>query len=277
VRRGQAGMPELDPAFVPPLLDISASPTLTTIARRLVELLAARSTTLSGMRRERSAGLADFGTSDVENFWLLYTVNTHLPRFRHIYETRRGHPADLYATMLELAGALMTFGDGHPRDLPPYDHSDLTDCFTKLDARLRELLETAVPTNHVALPLRQTEPSVYATALDQERYFAAPQIFLAVSSSIGREELPRRVPALLKVSSAAHIERLIRHGLRGVGLTHVPVPPGAVPVKLNSQYFALEMTGEDWNAIRMSRHLAVHVPADLPDPELELIILMPGS
>jgi type VI secretion system protein ImpJ len=274
VRQSDVGVPELDPTFIPPLLDIGASPALLTIARSLVELLSARSATLSAMRRERSTGLADFGSSDVENFWLLYTVNTHLPRFRHLFESRRGHPVHLYETMLELAGTLMTFAGGHPRDLPAYDHANATDSFALLDARIRELLEAAVPSRHVALPLRQTEPSVYATALDEDRFFSAPWIFLAVTSSLKKEELPKRVPNLLKVSSADQIERLIRHGLPGLRLTHVPVPPGAVPVKLNYQYFALECTGDDWNAIRLSRHLAAHVPADLPDPKMELIVVL---
>jgi type VI secretion system protein ImpJ len=277
VRHGSDGVPELDPGFIPPLLDIAASPALMTVTRRLVELLSAKSSTLSGMRRERNVGLADFGTADVANFWLLYTVNTHLPRFRHLLETRGGHPADLFTAMLELAGTLMTFADGHPRDLPAYDHTDLTRCFTTLDAVVRKLLDTVVPSNHVALPLRQTEPSVYAAALEQDRYFGAVQIYLAVASSQKKEELPRRVPQLLKVSSADQIERLIRHGLGGVALTHVPIPPGAVPLKLNYEYFALDLRGEDWDNIRKSRHLAVHVPADLPDPQMELIILLPGA
>lgn len=272
--RGTAGV-ELDPHFIPPVLDIAASPVLLTLLRRLVELLSARSSVLAGMRRERSGALADFGTSDVGNFWLLYTVNTHLPRLRHLHETGRGHPAALYQALLELAGTLMTFAGGHPRELPAYVHDAPTSCFTELGGRVLELLESAVPARHAALPLRQIEPSVYATALDQERYLSAPLLYLAVASSLKKEELPQRVPALLKVSSVDQIERLIRHGLRGVGLTHVPVPPGAVPVKVNWQYFALECSGEDWEAVRLSRHLAVHVPAELPDVQLELVVLLP--
>lgn len=277
ITRDAAGALEVDPAYIPPVVDIAASPALMTMARRLVELLSARSSALSAMRRERNAGLADFGTADIANFWLLFTVNSHLPHFRHLFEVRRGHPSELFAAMLELAGTLMTFADGHPRELPAYDHGDLTTCFTRLDARLRELLDTAVPSNHVSLPLRQTEPSIYATAIDQDRYFGATQVYLAVASSLKKEELPRRVPQLLKLSSADQIERLVRHGLPGVPLAHVPVPPSAVPVKLNYQYFALERRGEDWDAIRLSRHLAVHVPADLPEPQLELVLLLPQS
>jgi len=275
LRRGAGGVPELDETFIPPLVDIAGSHVVMSMARRLVELLSAKSSTLSGMRRERNQGLADFGVADVANFWLLYTVNTHLPRFRHIYETRRGHPGGLYTAMLELAGTLMTFAQSaHPHDLPDYDHTDLTGCFGRLDAVVRELLETAVPSNHVSLPLKSVEPSVYATALDQDRYFTAPHMYLAVSSGMKAGDAARRVPQLLKVSSADQLERLIRRALPGVGLTHVPNPPTAIPIKLNYQYFALERTGEDWDGIRMSRHLAVYAPADLPDVELELVVLL---
>jgi type VI secretion system protein ImpJ len=276
VRRTDSGALELDPGFIPPLVDLTASPALMSIARRLVELLAAKSSALSGMRRQRNVGLADFGVADVANFWLLYTVNTHLPRMRHLFETARGHPATLYTALLELAGTLMTFAAGHPRDLPGYDHNDLTGCFTRLDALTRELLDTAVPSHHVSLPLRRTEASTYATALDQDRYFAAPQMYVAVSAGIRQEELIRRAPQLLKVSSADRLERLIRRALPGVALTHVPQPPSAIPIKLDYQYFALERTGEDWDAIRMSRHIAIYVPADLPEPEMELVIMLPG-
>lgn len=277
VLRGAGGAPELDPSFIPPLLDIGASPRLRTLVRRLLELLTARSAALSGMRRQRRGGVAEFGVSDVANFWLLYTVNGHLPRFKHFLEGGRGHPADLYEAMAELAGALTaSFAtDLQPADLPAYDHHDLTTCFGLLDEQLRALLDTAVPAQHVSLPLRKGESSVHAVALDQERYFGATEMYLAVAARNRAEELVRRVPQLLKVSSADRIEQLIRRALPGVELTHTADPPGAIPIKLDRQYFALGRSGEDWDAVRRSRHLAVYVPGDLEDPELELVILLP--
>jgi type VI secretion system protein ImpJ len=275
LRRTGAGQAELDPAFIPPLVDIRASAHAQGMVRRLVELLAAKSASLSGMRRQRNVGLADFGVSDVANFWLLYTVNSHLPRFRHLLATGAGHPAALYHAMIDLAGALMTFATTRqPADLPAYDHMDLSGCLGLLDAVLSELLEAAVPARYISLPLRRTEQSLYATALDEDRYFNAPQIYLAVSGGSKPADLMRRVPQLLKVSSADRIEGLIRRALPGVVLRHVPDPPAAIPLRLDYQYFALERAGEDWDSIRLSRHLAAYVPADLPDPELELLILL---
>jgi len=276
VIRNATGEFQLDPQFVPPVLDITASGYLLAIARRLVEILSARSASLSGARRQRSKGLADFGVSDIANFWLLYTVNTHLPTFRHLFETRHGHPAELFAAMVELAGALTTFSTSiQPRMLPEYDHSNLADCFTRLDVMLRELLETVVPTNHVSLPLRLTEPYVYATAIDQDRYLVSTQMFLAVAADAKPEDVARRVPQLVKVSSADQIDRLIKRALPGLALTHVANPPSALPVRLDYQYFGIDLNGSDWDAIKVQRNLAVYVPSDLANPRLELLILFP--
>ena len=276
VVRGSTGEVSLDPRFVPPLLDIGASEYLMAINRRLVELLAAKSTTLSGMRRQRNQSLADFGISDVANFWLLYTVNTHLPAVRHLFETRRGHPAELFEAMTALAGALTTFSTAvHPRNIPAYDHVNLSDCFTRLDAMLRDLLDTVVPSNFVALPLRSEQPLVHAVALDEDRFFTAPQLYLAVSSAVKVADLIRAVPQLVKVSSGDRITHLIRHAMSGVELTHAASPPNAIPVKLNYQYFQLSKTGAEWDAITRARNLAAYVPAELGDAQLELVILLP--
>lgn len=275
--RGPTGAMGLEPSFVPPMLDFAASDYLMTINRRVVELLAAKSTTLSGMRRQRNQSLADFGISDVANFWLLYTVNTHLPAMRHLYETRRGHPAELYAAMSALAGALTTFSTTvHPRSIPAYDHANLSLCFTRLDAMLRDLLETVVPANFVALPLRVEQPLVHAVALDEDRFLTAPQLYLAVSSTMKVADLIRAVPQLVKVTSGDRITHIIRHAMSGVDLTHTPSPPSAIPVKLNYQYFQLSKSGAEWDAITRARNLAAYVPAEIADPQLEMVILLPA-
>jgi len=277
VRTG-AGLFQLDPRFVPPLLDLNASDYLVAIARRLVELLTTRSSAISGMRRQKNQSLADFTAADIANFWLLYTVNSAYPVFRHLFETRGGHPETLYAAMLELAGALTTFSTKiHPRDLPVYDHDDLGACFTELDEKLRALLETVVPTNVVALPLKMVQPSIYATAVDQDKYLNNTRMYLAIAAETREAEIVTRAPVLVKVCSASHIEHIVRNALPGLTLTHVASPPSAIPIKLNYQYFSLNQSGVCWEAIQRARNLAAYVPADLPNPQLELIILLPQA
>jgi type VI secretion system protein ImpJ len=276
VQRTEAGTYRLDPRFVPPLVDFYASDYLVTIARRLVEILSARSSAIGTMRRQKNQSLADFTAADIANFWLLYTVNTALPLIRHLFETRHGHPESLFTAMLTLAGALTTFSPGiHTRDLPLYDHGYLGECFTVLDEKLRTLLETVIPANFVSLPLKRVQTAIYAASIDNDQYLVNTRMYLAVNADTPQAEIVSRVPQLVKVCSLSQIDHLVRQALPGVPLTYAPSPPGAIPVKLNYQYFSLSQGGDAWEAVLRARNLAAYVPADLPNPELELFILLP--
>ena len=278
VLRTDTGIFQLDPHFVPPLLDFRASDYLVSIARRLVEILSARSTAIAATRRQRNQSLADFTASDIANFWLLYTINSALPVFRHLFETRGGPPDMLHSAMTGLAGALTTFStEIHPRDLPAYDHDNLGACFTELDEKLRALLEAVVPSNFISLPLKQVQPAIYAASIDNDKYLSNTKMYLAISAETTVAEVVAKTPHLVKVCSASHIEHLVRQALPGVTLTYVSAPPGAIPVKLNYHYFSLNQSGTAWEAIVRSRNLAAYIPSDLPNPQLELIILLPQA
>lgn len=276
VKRTAAGRVELENRFVPPLLDIAANDYLMMVLRRLVEILAAKSNQLSGTRRQKNLSLADFGTADIANFWLLYTINSSFPLMQHLLETQRGHPADLYEGMLALAGALTTFSSTvHPRDLPKYEHDDLAGCFASLDEKLRLLLETVVPSNFVSLQLKLIQPSIYATSLSDDKYLANTKMYLAIGATTNEADLIAKTPYLVKLCSTNHIEHLVRQALPGVTLTHTPRPPSAIPVKMNHQYFSLNQSGPAWEAIVRARNLAAYVPGDFPNPQMDLIILLP--
>ncbi|MBC8167119.1 MAG: type VI secretion system baseplate subunit TssK [Bryobacteraceae bacterium] len=278
IRRTPAGLFQLDPRFVPPLLDFAASDYLTSIARRLVEILAAKSGLLSGTRRHKNLNLADFGSSDIANFWLLYTINSSFPVLQHLFETRHGHPERLFGAMLALAGSLTTFSTQiHPRDLPKYDHDNLSACFTDLDEKIRFLLDTVIPSNFVSLPLKLVSPHIYATALGDDKYLRNTKMYLAISAEMNEAELIVRTPYLIKVCSANHIDHLVRMALPGVAITHVQRPPSQIPVKLTYQYFSLNQSGPAWEAVQRSRNLAAYVPGDFPAPQMELVILLPEA
>lgn len=278
IERTEAGSYRIDTKYVPPMLNLKGSELLTGILRGLIETLVGRSGQLAGMRRQRNQSLADFSASDVANFWLLYTINTHLPALRHMLQSERVHPETLFLQMLTLAGALTTFSPKlEPRDLPKYEHEELGPCFLALDAMIAELLETVVPSNFVALPLKQLRDSIYATAIDKDKYFENSRFYLAISSDLREADLISKTPLLTKACSATHIEQLIRQALPGLKMMHVPVPPRAIPVKLRYQYFGLEGSGPVWDAIVRSRNFGVYVPGEIPNPEMELIILFANA
>ena len=278
IKRTSAGTLEFDPQYVPPLLNIAANGYLLSITRRLVEILAAKSSILAGGRRQRSASLADFSAADIASFWLLYTINNHLPALRHIHDVSRGHPAILFRMLSSLAGALTTFSlKIQACDLPLYDHEKLGLCFTNLDETLRELLETVVPSNFVSLPLKLLKPYIFSTNIEDDRYLSGTKLYLAVSSPINAADLIKKAPQLIKLCSAAQIEQLVRMALPGIQLTYAAKPPASLPVKLNYQYFSLNQAGAAWETVARGRSLAAFVPGDIPDPQVELLILLPQA
>ncbi len=274
VKRSMAGTFQADSAFVPPLVDFHGSDYLVSIARRLVEIVSAKSSHLSEQRRHKNQVLADFTASDIPNFWLLYTINAHFPLLNHLFEAKSSHPERLFGAMLAMAGALTTFSkDIHPRDLPKYDHDNLSFCVTDLDEKLRLLLDTVVPSNFISLALKLVQPAIYATALADDKYLKNTRMYLAVNAEVNQAELIAKTPQLIKVCSANHVEHLVRQALPGLTLTHVPALPASIPVKMNYKYFSVNQGGSAWEAILRARNLAAYVPGDFPNPQLELIIL----
>jgi len=275
VLRDATGAPILNPRFVAPCLDLNSSTYLSMLLRRQIEILATKSAALSGPRRQRGKVLAEFSPSETANFWLLHTVNSYLPELKHIWKVRHGHPESAYVAMLRLAGALMTFSlEARPETLPDYDHNDLGRCFTLVDDKIRELMETVIPSKFVAIPLEMRDRFIWSGTVQEDQYFRNSQFFLAISSKIGIDDLIRKVPQLVKISSQDDIQRLIRNALPGVTLRHAPVPPAAIPMKLDNQYFSLNQSGSLWDAMVLSRQIAVHAPGEIVDPKMEIIIVL---
>lgn len=278
IQKTETGSFQLNPRFIPPLLEVKANSFLLGLVNGILEILSAKSTQLSGSRRQRNQSLAEFTASDIANFWLLYAVNSNIPVLNHLLQGQRCHPEELFSVLTALGASLTTFSPTiRPRDLPLYDHSNLTKVFIELDEKLRQLLETVVPTNVVSLPLKHLANTVYATSIDQDKFLTNTRMYLAVNADASEETIIRRVPQLVKVCSATHIDQLISKALPGAALTHVPTPPSAIPIKMKYQYFSVNQSGAAWESVTRARNFAAHVPGDLQNPQMELVILLPQT
>ena len=51
-----------------------------------------------------------------------------------------------------------------------------------------------VPANFVSLPLKLVQPSIYATAIDNDKYFANTKMYLAVSAETSQAEIVGKTP-----------------------------------------------------------------------------------
>lgn len=275
LERSASGETRLRASFVAPCLDIFSSDYLMNLLRRQVEILLTKSASLSGPRQEKGKTAAGFSAAETDKFWLLHTVNSYLPELNHIFKTRHGHPENTYVAMLRLAGALSTFSlEGGPGDLPDYDHDNLGLCFTLLDARVRGLMETVIPSKFFSIPLRLGDRYIWSGSIEDDNLLKNTQFYLAVSSDkVGVADLIRKVPLYLKMTGPDEIDRLVRTATPGVGLLHTQVVPGSIPRRLENQYFQVNQSGTHWDAIKLSRRISISAPGEIESPKMEVIVV----
>jgi type VI secretion system protein ImpJ len=170
---------------------------------------------------------------------------------------------------------LCTFAlDSHPRELPVYDHANLDKTFEALDRHIRTHLETIVPTNCLVIPLEKTSPYFYEGEVTDQRCFGNARWVLGIRSPIGEVELILRTPQLAKVCSKLFVPELVKRALPGMPLAHLPVPPTAIAAKLDAQYFGINKSGPCWDHLTQTRQVGVYVPGEIPDPEIELLVIL---
>jgi type VI secretion system protein ImpJ len=275
VMRDGSGHYIYDRGFIPPCSQISASESLMTMTRALIEILGEKSAALTRGRQGGGKLSRAFSAQEVETFWFLHAINSALSSLRHLFFSKRGHPEELYVELSRLAGALCTFGiDSHPRTLPLYDHRNLQMCFLELERHIRAHLEIMVPTNCISIPLSPAAKYIYAGEVIDQRCLDRSRWILGIHSEIGEVDLIARTRQLVKVCSAVHVQELVKRGLQGLTLTHLPVPPSAISPRVETQYFGVNKAGPCWEYIVKTRRVGVYVPGELPNPEVEILVIL---
>jgi len=273
VMRSGGGQFIYDANFIPPCLRISASPRLVFLLNRMIEILGEKS---AAFQRAPSSGLAaGFSQREVFQFWFLHSVNASLASLRNLCLAKRCHPEEAYVELLRLAGALCTFGlDTHPANLPLYEHDRLEACFDALDAHIRKLLETIIPTQCITIPLEAAGNYLHFGDVRDQRCLGRAQWILALRAQMGEADLIRLAPLLVKICSKEFTPRLVERALPGMQLTHLSVPPSAVSPRVEFQYFAVSRAGPCWEHIIKTRQVGIYVPGEFPDPEIGLHVIL---
>jgi len=275
VMRDGAGHLVLDPDFIPPALSVQASPRLMAMTDRLIDILEEKSATIAAGRRAPGVASGFYGAQELARFWFLHAVNSALPQLRHLARTKRAHPEELFLAMSRLAGALCTFAlNAHPRDLPSYKHLALEESFGALDGQIRAHLETVLPSNSLVIPLELSTECFYEGEVRDGRCFHKARWILGVRSPMAEAELISLTPILVKVCSRAFIERLVAESRPAMRLTHLPVPPPGVAARVDMQYFSISLEGGCWVHLQQTRRVGVYVPAEIPQAELELTVVL---
>jgi type VI secretion system protein ImpJ len=284
IRRDGAGRFVLDPAYVPPCLQIAGSPRLVALLQQIVGMLEAKAATLAVVARPTAAppvpGAAPsaYAGNEVATRWLLHAVRSAEAPLRHLLATRSAHPERLWLELSRLAGALCTFSlTAQARDLPTYQHDDLGGCFAALERHLREHLDVVVAARAVVAPLTRASEVLFTAPVPDPRCFEpGARWFLAVRSGVGPVETAVRVPQFVKACASKFVLELVRRAYPGMTLEFLPAPPAGIAPRGDTAYFEITVAGPCAQGLRDTRDFGVYIPDALPDAQLELVVLVPG-
>lgn len=272
LKRTSTGGFELDTRFMPPCVNIQASPAMVVQLRRLLDVLQAKVDALYGMHREPSKNIIEFRSGDVASFWLLHTASTAFAGLSHLARHPGLHPERLFEKLLEVAGSLMTFSKTYTlADLPTYDHLNPGPALSRLDQIVRDLLETVISTRYFAITLNEVMPSFHQGRLESEALAQGTQLYLGISAAIPPTELVEMVPSRFKVGAPDDVDKLVLSAMPGVRLVHAPQVPAAVPVRPGSYYFTLEPRGALYERMIQAQAITIYVPSGMHDLRMELI------
>ncbi|MCW7549291.1 type VI secretion system baseplate subunit TssK [Photorhabdus sp. APURE] len=265
--RDDQGNWAFDEQFVPPLLRLRANAGLIERLNRLLTQLRAKQARLMRMRRE---------SEDISLFWLLNVLNSYEPVFRNFLMHTDVHPELFYREAIKLAGSLLTFSLDHDAgEIPLYQHDNLTAVFPPLFDLLSELLEISLPSQIVAIELKKSaQQQKWTGVFHDARLCDAADFYLSVHSSIPAHQLQIQFPLLCKAGAANEINKMISQVLTGiplVALSHVPV---ARSLRLENQYFALDLAHPAAKSMLATGTCAFYVPGVLGDIQLELFAVL---
>jgi len=272
--RNVQGQWSRDPSFIPPMLSIAASPSLVTALGDLLIRLQARRKRLMAMRRESNERLADFAVADVSLFWLLNALNSAEPVLTELLQTPGRHPELLWRELTRLAGSLLTFSLEHDAgDIPAYQHDAPERVFPPLLTLLDKLLEASLPSRVISIQLEQQE-QIWKGSLHDARLREGADFYLSVRSSMPNHELQTKFPLLCKAGSFADVSDVVNVALSGMvikPLTHVPA---AIPLRLENQYFSLDLSSEAARSMLEMGCCTFYTPRSLKDVKLELFAVL---
>lgn len=276
VRDGQ-GAWVVDPGYVPPLLSFSAHPGLLTQLDNLLTQLSTKRQRLMGMRRESNQRMADFAVADVSLFWLLNALNTYQPVLADLKAHPARHPEQVYLELVKLAGSLLTFSLEHDIDkIPAYRHEQLQLVFAPLMSTISTLLEASLPSRVIALELEERGANRWQVTLNDARLREqdGADFYLSVRCRLPAVQLQTQFPRLCKVGTPDAVDHLINAALDGVPLQSLSHVPAAIPLRLENQYFALDLGHAKGQAMLAEGVCAFYVPSTLADVKLELFAVL---
>lgn len=264
-----------DPDFIPPMAMFSASSLLRERLVLLNRQLRSRRQRLMSMRRESNDRMADFAVADVSLFWLLNALNTHARVLTEYERFPSRHPEQVWAELARLAGSMLTFSLDHDLDtIPGYDHSVPENTFPRLFELISELLEASLPSRVVAITMTRPDQQTWKAVLHDIRLREEADFYLSVRSNLPAWQVAEKFAEMAMAGTPDDVGLISGVAMEGIELIPLSRVPAALPVRLENQYFVLDMESKAAHDMLEQGVCMFYVPSLLGELELELFAVL---
>jgi type VI secretion system protein ImpJ len=270
VREVVNGAVMLDDNYIPPVVDIRASPRLSGFLKDIVGRADQRVDELA----ERAVEATDGGAETFASFLLLQALNRWTPVLAHLQSLPMVHPERLYETFCSMAGELATLVRSDERrapKFPPYNHEDLEATFEPVYEALQAELSAMFERSSEQMKLEAVGPGSYTAVITNHALFNTCNFYLAVSARVPGDDLRARFRGHVKIGSVLKMRQIVASSIAGgVALSPTPTPPPQIRVLPGYVYFELDRSSADWRDLATAPALGLHIAGDWPELKLEL-------
>ncbi|OCR25107.1 hypothetical protein AFK24_09985 [Pseudomonas syringae] len=267
--------------YVPPSVNLGASPMLMQTLREVRDELVGRARQLSVYKQPGESRRGDVDGAQINHLMALAVLNRYGPRLTHLLETPQVSPWELFGTLRQLVGELSLFSDvcdmlGETPDgrqlVPPYKHEDAGVASIALVALIgQQLNEISIGSELlVRLPLSE---GLHQAELPDAFFGPRHRYFLVARSAVDPVWLAESLPLDGKLGAVSAMEGLVNRALPGVELIYLQVPPQGLPRVAGALYFRLETLSDGWETLQSERQAAFFLPQPPADLIIDLVVV----
>lgn len=158
--------------------------------------------------------------------------------------------------------------------IPAYVHDAPASVFPPLFTLLSELLEASLPSRVIALELESLPGNRWKAELHDPRLREEADFYLSVRSSLPTHVVLQQLPRLCKIGAPDDVTLLVNVALNGVPVVPLTQVPAALPLRLENQYFALDMQSAPAKAMLDAGCCMIYAPGTLGDLKPELFAVL---
>ena len=227
--------------FIPPLASLNAS-------QRLLNMLDTMQSAISVCQQQAEYPLSG----------LLIQAVVELNFYR-------SHPRvqvwPVYLCLTKLMSALLAYHNDGVVRLPDYQHSQLGQVMSRLESLLQAALAKCMQSAQTVAVFERVEANVFVTDQLDLALLNSTELLLKVRRASQSHWQCDEFIRSVKIGSPKRIQQLIRSALQGISVK---------PNQYGDSYLLIRC-GEDWEAVKSERGLAVFVPDAFTVQEMELI------